>query len=263
MDHSFTPKIIEELEREFPQNGRTVLELSPLLQYVNVKTRSANRGSKARSSFANLYALYVLVEDYINKGYLEENDYSDYEGADFTPLLHRMRQLPFGSKLQNHALNNRANDEFHKYFPQDERRPIIRDVSTRKYWINETLLNVQIGNRKFNLAQNIIRIIDLYVETKRESFSQFIEDCERLQRADSAENGEAAGFIRSLLAPERDARLFEITSYSILKAHFASEIVFIGETIESVEKSPLLLYKTGRTNANDGGIDFDWVGSSR
>jgi len=113
MNHSFTSKIIEEVEHEFNGLGRTIFELSPLLQYINKKTKSANRGSKARSSFANLYALYVLIEDYVDKGYLEKGDYAEYEGADFTPLLRRMRELPFGAKLQNHALNNRANDDFH------------------------------------------------------------------------------------------------------------------------------------------------------
>ena len=256
INHSFTPKIIEELEREFSGLGRTIFELSPFLQYINRKTRSADRGSKARSSFANLYALYVLIEDYVNKGYLKKDDYSKYEGADFTPLLKRMRDLPFGAKLQNHALNNRANDEFHKYFPEDDRRPILRDVSTRKYWINEALLAVSVGNLKYNLAQVALRIIDLYVETKRESFSRFIEDCERLQEASEKESDEVAEFIRPLLSPERDARLFEIASYAILKAHFATEIIFLGWTRDTIEEEPLRLFKTGRTNANDGGIDF-------
>ncbi len=34
------------------------------------------------------------------------------------------------------------------------------------------------------------------------------------------------------------------------------DIVFIGQTRDTVEEEPLRLYKTGRTNANDGGIDF-------
>lgn len=256
MNHSFTSKIIEEVEHEFNGLGRTIFELSPLLQYINKKTKSANRGSKARSSFANLYALYVLIEDYVDKGYLEKGDYAEYEGADFTPLLRRMRELPFGAKLQNHALNNRANDDFHKYFPEDDRRPITRNVSLRKYWINKALLTVSVGEHKYSLAQVVLRIIDLYVETKRESFSQFIEDCERLQEANEKGNDEAAGFIRSLLSPERDARLFEVVSYAVLKAHFSTEIIFIGETRDSIEEEALRLFKTGRTNANDGGIDF-------
>ena len=256
MNHSFTPNIINEVEREFSGIGETAFEVSPLLQYINNKTVSANRGSKARSSFANLYAIYVLVEDYVNKGYPEGAEYSEYEGADFSPLLRRMRELPFGSRMQNHALNNRANDEFHKFFPDDDRRPILRNVSTRKYWINESLLTVSVGDRRCNLAQAILRIIDLYVETKRGAFSQFIEDCERIREASEKGNGEAAEFIRSLLSPDRDARLFEIASYAILKAHFATEIIFIGRTRDNTSEEPLRLFKTGRTNANDGGIDF-------
>ncbi len=256
MNHSFTPKIIEEVEHEFSGLGRTIFQLSPLLQYINNKTRSANRGSKARSSFANLYALYALIEDYVSKGYLDRDDYAEYEGADFTPLLRRIRGLPFGSKLQNHALNNRVNDEFHKYFPEDDRRPILRDVATRKYWINEALLTVSLGDHRCKLAKVMIQIIDLYVTTKRETFSQFIEACERLQEASEIGDGEAADFIRSLLSPERDARLFEIASYAILKAHFAAEIIFIGWTRDTLREEPLRLYKTGRTNANDDGIDF-------
>ena len=256
MNHSFTPRITSEVEREFEGLGITVFGLSPLLQYVNYKTRSANRGSKSRSSFANLYALYVLIEDYANNGYPEMGDYSEYLGADFSPLLARTRELPFGARLQNHALNNRANDEFHKYFPEDNRRPILRDVSARKYWINESLLTVSVGSQKCNLARVVIRVIDAYVETKRESFSQFIADCERLQSASESRGEEVTSFVRSLLSPERDARLFEIASYAILKAHFATEIVFIGQTRDEVAEESLRLYKTGRTNANDGGIDF-------
>ena len=256
MNHSFTPNIIELVEHEFPSVGKTIFELSPLLQYINKKTRSANRGSKSRSSFANLYALYVLIEDYVSKGYHESGSYSDYEGADFSPLLARMRELPFGSKLQNHALNSRANDEFHKYFPDDERRPILRNVATRKYWINEALLKVSIGKKTHNIARAILSTIELYVTTKRESFSQFIEDCERIKKASEEGNGDAADFVRSLIAPERDARLFEIASYAILRSHYVDEIIFIGFDRDSIKEEPLCLFKTGRTNANDGGIDF-------
>ncbi|MCX8496956.1 MAG: hypothetical protein ORN51_12315 [Akkermansiaceae bacterium] len=256
MNHSFTPNIIEQIESEFPTMGKTIFELSPLFQYINKKTRSANRGSKSRSSFANLYALYVLIEDYIAKSFPTSGAYSDYEGADFSPLLARMRELPFGSKLQNHALNSRANDEFHKYFPEDERRPILRNVATRKYWINEALLVVAIGNISYNLADCILNTINLYVTTKRESFSQFIDDCEKLKKASEEGDGTASDFVRSLIAPERDARLFEIASYSILKAHYVDEIIFIGWQRDAIREEPLCLYKTGRTNANDGGIDF-------
>ena len=107
----------------------------------------------------------------MDKGYLKKGDYAEYEGADFTPLLSRMRELPFGSKLQNHALNNRANDDFHKYFPEDDRRPIIRNVSSRKYWINEVLLTVWVGEHKYSLAQ--VRCFELLTVTFKLSANRF------------------------------------------------------------------------------------------
>ena len=67
MEHSFTPQITSLLTKAFGQAAEQIYEASPLLQYINIKTRSAGRGSKSRGSFANLYAIYVLVEDYIDQ----------------------------------------------------------------------------------------------------------------------------------------------------------------------------------------------------
>ena len=113
MTHPFTEVILGILRRRFGDAADDLFEKSPLIQYLNIKTRSANRGSKARGAFANHYALYVLVEDYIAKGFLgdKKGQYQKYEGARFTDLFRRQRELPFGAKLQNHALNSRLNDE--------------------------------------------------------------------------------------------------------------------------------------------------------
>lgn len=127
MEHAFTQTIKNALNRRFGAKAEEIYQLSLLLQYMNIKTRAANRGSKSRSSFANLYALYVLVEDYLAGGFDKKGDYSKYEGAVFTKLFQRQRQLPFGSKLQNHALNNRVNEEFRKFFPTCEFTPIVRN----------------------------------------------------------------------------------------------------------------------------------------
>ncbi len=64
MEHDFTSVIKGILQEQFGDKTDDLFEKSPLLQYINLKTLSATRGSKARSSFANLYAIYVLVEDY-------------------------------------------------------------------------------------------------------------------------------------------------------------------------------------------------------
>ena len=248
-EHPFTATILEVLTNYFGQDATTVLELSPLLQYLNYKTRSAHRGSKARSSFANLYAIYVLVEDYLVKGFLESGSYSDYKGADFTPLLKRIRELPFGNKLQNHALNGRANDEFHKYFHPDTGKPILREVKSQKYWINESLLKVNISAREINIAKTVIDIIDRYVETNKNSFDQFIKDCEKLKSVSKENESSIIQFIHQLLAPERDARIFEIVSYAVLKEYYSDQIVFIGLTREDISPKRAKLYKTGRSNA--------------
>lgn len=65
-------------------------------------------------------------------------------------------------------------------------------------------------------------------------------------------------FIFSLLAPNVDARLFEIVSYSILKYYYRDIKIYWGYTreVDKLTEESLHLYKTGRTNANDGGIDF-------
>ena len=256
MEHSFTEKIREILTQRFGALAEDIYDKSCLLQYLNLKTRSADRGSKSRSSFANLYAIYVLVEDYIANGYDKRSDYKDYEGAQFSLLFNRQRELPFGGKLQNHALNNRVNAEFQTNFPTIDKFPIIRDPETNRYWINENLLVIKLGADKYNIASSIICIIDEYVKVKQDSFSRFIRDCESLLALADREEDAVRDFIVGLLAPNVDARLFEIISYAILKSHYKDQRIFWGYSQDDLTEEPLKLYKTGRTNANDGGIDF-------
>lgn len=99
-EHSFTFTIREVLNSFFGNNSEAVFESSLLIQYLNEKTKSANKGSKARSSFATLYSIYVVVEDYINHNYHKgkKGKYADYEGAIFSNLFKRQRELPFGAK---------------------------------------------------------------------------------------------------------------------------------------------------------------------
>ena len=256
MEHSFTEKLKEILTLQFGENGKVVFENSQLLQYLNLKTKSADRDSRARGSFANLYAIYVLVEDYIQKGFLENENYAKYEGARFSNLLSKAKNLPFGSGLQNHALNNRVNDEFEGVFPLSQTVPIIRNRETRRYWINENLLKVKIGENIFNISTAVIGIIDEYIKTKQDAFHQFLQVCEELQIVENASPEHIEKFILSLLAPNVDARLFEIVSYAILKFYYHDQKIFWGFEIENLNQENLKLYKTGRTNANDGGIDF-------
>lgn len=174
MEHEFTDRIRGVLNDHFGKDADEILSRSDLIQYLNYKTRSASRGSKARGSFGNIYAIYVLVEDYLNHDFDLNDAYSDYDGAQFSDLLQRQRELPFGSKLQNHALNHRLNQEFQRQFPQQDLLPIIRDRETSRYWINERLVHVEVNDMEFNICRAIIDIIDAYIESKQGAFKSFI-----------------------------------------------------------------------------------------
>jgi hypothetical protein len=252
LKHDFTGEIINILDRNTSGQGEALLNSSEIIQYLNIKTKAANRGSKSRAGFANHYAIYVLVEDYINGGFDRNGGYSDYEGAKFSDLFRRQRELPFGSKLQNHALNHRLNEEFKKYFPLCEILPIIRDAETNRYWINEKL----IISGKYNLAQSIKEIIEAYVKARQSAFSEFMAYCQEIIDIQEKSPEKAIKFIKGLFRPNIDARVFEIASFAVLKQHYADQRIYWGWSPEELIEESLVLYKTGRTNANDGGIDF-------
>jgi len=254
--HEFTKKIIEILNYHFPIQGEEILNHSQLLQYLNIKTKAANRGSKSRAELANLYAIYVLVEDYLQNEFHLKNGYDEYEGVQFVKLLRRQRELPFGNKLQNHALNHRLNEEFKKYFPTLDSVPVIRDAKTNRYWINENLIKFSINETKINIAEAIIKIINAYVEARTEAFSEFMLYCQQMIEIQQQEPWRAIEFIQGLLKPNIDARVFEIVSYAILKEYYGDQKIYWGWSQDELNAEYLILYKTGRTNANDGGIDF-------
>lgn len=256
MEYNFTATIKNILSELYVGAGVEIYERSILLQYINEKTKSATKGSKSRGSFANLYAIYVLVEDYLAGGFSGKDTYKDYAGAQYSNLLKRQRELPFGSKLQNHALNNRVNTEFEKFFPTFGIVPIMRNLETNRYWINENLLLVSCGNSTYNIAKAVIAVIDRYIAAKQTAFNEFISRCEELQTMKGKDEASIREFIEGLLAPNIDARLFEIVSFSILKYHYKEQSIVWGFSKEELTEENLKLYKTGRTNANDGGIDF-------
>lgn len=93
--HDFTNTIISETEKMLRLDGKEILQASPLMEYINIKTKSANRGSKARGSFANLYAICVLVEDYIRVVYDSGREYKDYEGGSFFGFICKTERVAF------------------------------------------------------------------------------------------------------------------------------------------------------------------------
>ena len=262
--HAFTPIIIEVLQQHFGEYAEDIFQASSILGYLNNKTKAANRGSKARGAFANHYALYVVIEDYVKNGFADDKagvSYSKYQGARFSDLFKRQRELPFGAKLQNHALNSRLNDEFRKFYPTVGKQPIVRDVESQRYWIQEDLLQVTIRRKDgkdstYNIARAIIDVIEAYVAKKKAAFEGFLEACRQIAEFGKSDPEKAVDFVVQQLKPNVDARVFEIVSYAILKAKYHQESVWIGDTRDTVSEEFLILYKTGRTNANAGGIDF-------
>jgi len=240
------------LSNNFGTDSKRILVRSKLLQYLGKKILSVGSSPKSRPNLGNLYAIYVLVEDYRNNNYHKTGNYSNYSGANFSSLFTRQRQLPHGSKLQNHALNHRCNQEFVKFFPDSE-EPIKRNTSTQKYWINENLLKITIGSKTVNISETILDIIDKYVQKRTEKYGNILEKCEELKNSQNKDD--TMKFFMSLISPTSDARAFEVVSYVILKNYFEEKFVIIGNRSKTSPKT-LFLFKTGRTNANDGGIDF-------
>jgi len=203
--HEFSTVILNILMRHYGEYAEDVFVSSPLLGYLNSKTKAANRGSKARGAFANHFALYVVVEDYIEKGFYNGEagvPYAKYEGARFSELFKRQRELPFGAKLQNHALNSRLNDEFRKFYPTVGKPPIVRDVEKQRYWIQEDLLLIQIRHTDgtdhlYNIAPTIIEIIDSYVSAKQAAFTSFLNSCQQFIELGIKGPNQAIEFVKS------------------------------------------------------------------
>jgi hypothetical protein len=99
--------------------------------------------------------------------------------------------------------------------------------------------------------------LDAYISVKQSTLNDFLKKCDELSsNPKKSEEKEVFEFVSDLLTPTTDARLFEIVSYAILKAEYGTRTIWQGEEHGAVKEVALELFKTGRTNANDGGIDF-------
>lgn len=222
----------------------SVHEGSIVHQYVTRKTKASERDSKARRSLGNLYALYVLCADYLN---------GNEEGSTFTDLMRKMKSLPFGSKLQNHPLDNRLNDEIRRqYDAPDDMLPVQpADVGggRKARRISIPLLSENGMNPK-RTAAYVVAAIDKYIKIIDDNQTAYLTELET-----SRTEIETVTIIKKAFEPNSDARLFEVVSFALLHLHYLqieATLTIDGES----ETGKLHLYKTGRTNANDGGIDF-------
>ena len=58
------------------------------------------------------------------------------------------------------------NAEFQKFFPTSEITPILRNLETNRYWINENLLIVTCGKERYNIAQAVMKDVRKDVRKK-------------------------------------------------------------------------------------------------
>jgi len=163
-------------------------------------------------------------------------------------LFNFYRTLYGGSKLQNHALNSRVNGEFKNKFTDIKNDLII--INNGKYLIHIDYLYIE----GIDISKVCCKIIEKYVELLIQKDHQLIGILQDLQSEPNYKRKRET--IKALLSDDAEARIFEIISYAILKNHYKNTKVYFGYSKESIREEYLELYKTGRTNANDGGIDF-------
>ena len=236
------------LLEDYPDKYQAIYNNSLLLQYLDKKMKAVHGDSKTRRSLANIYAIYSILYFYIDDFYAQPEKYREFDGYDYTRLFNFYRGLYGGSKLQNHALNSRVNGEFRNKFPNISTDLII--VDNGKYLLHIDYLYVE----KHDISKTCCKVIEKYIEllmTKDHALLSVLQNMKSL-----TDYSEKKQQINALLTEDAEARIFEIISYAILKNHYSNIKVYFGFTPETIREEELILYKTGRTNANDGGIDF-------
>ena len=208
----------------YKSKSEIIFQKSSLIQYIDKKITSVGSSPKSRPNITTLYAIYVLIKDY--KIVSSQESYEKYQGAKFITLLKSARNLPFGSKIQNHVFNHRCNMEYKGIF-KTETNVIMRE--NQKYKINQELL--LIDNQ--DISDSILTIIEKYIETKTEILHKILKKLDVLK--ENKNQGEITKFFQNMLSFKSDARLFEITSFVILKNYFSDEKILIGKNIDDLD----------------------------
>jgi len=244
-----TEKFVEEiLKSDYPENYMSIYESSFLIQYLDKKMKAVHGNSKTRRSLANIYAIYSILYFYEKQFLGDKEQYRNFDGYEYTKLFNFYRELYGGSKLQNHALNSRVNGEFRNKFSSAENDLII--INDGKYLIHIDYLYVG----EDDISKTACKIIEKYIDLLVDKDNALIGILQKMKELTDYE--EKKDEITALLNEDAEARIFEIISYAILKNHYKNTKVYFGYSLDQIQEEYLHLYKTGRTNANDGGIDF-------
>lgn len=242
-------ELSDEIEEGVVESVESFFQQSSLIKYLDYKMGAIYGNSKTRRSLANIYAIYSLLYFYTDDFYNRPDEYREFEGYEYTNLFNFYRGLYGGSKLQNHALNSRVNGEFENRFKEESAPPLII-IENGKYLLHITYLYVE----GIDISRICKKICEEYISILMLKDNKLITDIQQLINLDSIE--EKKSKIVDFLEADAEARIFEIISYAILKNHYKNTKVYFGYTPNDLSEEELTLYKTGRTNANDGGIDF-------
>lgn len=245
ISESFVKEILIE---EFSENFQYFYDKSKLIQYLDKKMKAVHGNSKTRRSLANIYAIYSLIYYYSSDFYENPEKYKGFNGYDYMKLFAFYRGLYGGNKLQNHALNSRVNGEFKNRFSEPTDDLII--INNGKYLLHINYLYID----GIDISRVVQKIIEKYIQLLTEKDHALIGVLEDLSKLEDYEDKRRQ--LSILLTEDSEARIFEIISFAILKNHYKNIKIFFGYTLETIVEEELTLFKTGRTNANDGGIDF-------
>src|SRR5699024_6086080 len=105
-----------------------------------------------------------------------------------------------------------------------------------------------------DLSDIYISVVEKYVSLLIEKDRGLLSNIEELKNEENVDKKKE--IISGLLSEDSEARVFEIVAYAVLANYYSKTKIFIGYTKDELKEYYLQLYKTGRTNANDGGIDF-------
>ncbi len=243
--------IKEILKKYFNDDYQIIYNNSDLLKYINLKTGAINGNSKSRKSLGNIYAIYSILILYEKEFFNKAEAYKQFAGYDFTLLLNCCRKLYGGEKMQNHSLNSRLNLEFDNKSASKENKGKFLIIQNKgKYLIHIDYLY----SKNKDISKAILEIIEKYIDLLKFKDAQLIEKLELLSNESEIEVLKTE--IYSLLNDDSEARVFEIISFAILKNYYKNTRIYFGTSKDDLSEEVLTLYKTGRTNANDGGIDF-------
>lgn len=252
--HKVEEYIKEILSDYYGNNWQTIYNKSELIQYLNLKSGAIHGDSNSRRSLANWYAIYAILTFYKDNNFVNHKiEYLKFEGFRYTPLFEFTRNQYGGEKLQNHALNSRVNGEFKNKISSDKNKNLIV-ISDGKYFIHPDYLYIDLNGKEIDIVPAVLKIIKTYQKILYEKDNQFAMSLKNIKDLKSYEKQKRA--LIQLLNRDTEARVFEIMSYAILECHFKNTKVYIGLSKKDIKEKYLQIYKTGRTNANDGGIDF-------